>query len=279
MKKPSIFSLVIFILVDFVLSQGVSLRLQPEQGQTFNYLLLSEATMTQSAMGMEQVVFSKTESKFKYLIQNVSPNGNVEMLISIDTIKTSIKAQMPPMDTTLSFPIAFKFKQVHDKYWKLLNYEIIEGGEIQIPMGGGTRRIDKRNYTFSLVFPQDELTPGKSWSFSYSDTSSAEEGKTIVKTSGKYTFEGVEEKLGLKCARLKLDANLSLSGSGTIQGMNYGLEGEGKNKGTVWVEVKSGMIVYSEMDTEMDMAMGISGQVEMTMPMTQKVKSTLSLIK
>jgi hypothetical protein len=279
MKKSSIFSLVIFILVELGFSQGVSLRLQPRQGQTFNYLLLSEATMTQSAMGMEQVVFSKTESKFKYLIQNVSPNGNVEMLISIDTIKTSIKTQMPPMDTTLSFPIAFKFKQVHDKYWKLLNYEIIEGGEIQIPMGGGTRRIDKRNYTFSLVFPQDELTPGKSWSFSYSDTSSAEEGKTIVKTSGKYTFEGVEEKLGLKCARLKLDANLSLSGSGTIQGMNYGLEGEGKNKGTLWVEVKSGMIVYSEMDTEMDMAMGISGQVEMTMPMTQKVKSTLSLIK
>jgi hypothetical protein len=100
-----------------------------------------------------------------------------------------------------------------------------------------------------------------------------------LSTNGKYTFEGVEEKLGLKCARLKLDANLSLSGSGTIQGMNYGLEGEGKNKGTLWVEVKSGMIVYSEMDTEMDMAMGISGQVEMTMPMTQKVKSTLSLIK
>ncbi len=278
MKKSSITLLALFILVEFLFSQDVSLRLQPEQGQTFNYSLLSEATTTQSAMGMEQVVFSKTESKFKYFIQSISPNGDVEILISIDTIKTSVKTQMPPMDTTFSFPVAFKFKQVHDKYGKLLNYEIIEGGEIQIPMGG-TRKIDKRNYTFSLIFPQDELTPGKSWSFSYSDTTTSEEGKTIVKTNGKYTFEGVEEKIGLKCARLKLDADLSISGSGTIQGINYGLEGEGKNKGTIWVEVKSGMIVYSEMDTEMDMAMGISGQVEMTMPITQKVKSTLSLIK
>ncbi|CUS96220.1 hypothetical protein [Candidatus Chrysopegis kryptomonas] len=91
-------------------------------------------------------------------------------------------------------------------------------------------------------------------------------------------FNGIEEKNGIKCAKLNLDANLSISGQGTIQGMNYGLEGEGKSVGDLWVDLKTGLVVHSETETEMEMAMGITGQVEMTLPMNQKFKSIVSLL-
>lgn len=278
MEKLYFYIALFFILCSQLFSQQVTLKFQPEKGKVLTYLLLSDGTVTQSAMGMEQIVNSKTESKYSYLIQDVSPVGNVEVIISVDTIKTNVKSQMPPLDTTFVVPLGFKFKQTLDKYGKVVSFEILEMKELQLP-GGASRRIDRRSYSHPVVFPEKSISPGEEWSFSYTDTNETEEGKTISKVSGKYTFNGVEDKNEIKCAKLILDANVSVSGQGIIQGMNYGLEGEGKNIGTLWIDLNSGNLVYMETDTEMEMAMGISGQVEMTIPMTQRFKTVISLLK
>ncbi len=276
MKKSYFHIVLFFIFCSQIFSQQVTLRFQPEKGEVLNYFLLSDGTVIQSAMGMEQVVNSKTETKYSYFIQDVSPKGDVEIIISIDTIKTNVKSQLPPLDTTFIIPLGLKFKQTLDKYGKVVNFETIEMKELQLP-GGVSRRIDKRSYAHPVVFPEKNISPGEEWTFSYTDTSATEDGKVVSKTSGKYTFKGVEDKNGIKCAKLAVDANISVSGQGVIQGMNYGLEGEGKNIGTLWIDLKSGTLVHMETDTEMEMAMGISGQVEMTMPMTQKFKTIISL--
>ncbi len=278
MKKSLLFIALFFIFCSQIFSQQVTLRFQPEKGKVLNYLLLSDGTMIQSAMGMEQVMNSKTETKYTYFIQNISPNGDVEIIISIDTIKTSVKSQSPPLDTTFIIPLGSKFKQTLDKYGKVVNFETIEMKELQLP-GGVSRRIDKRSYSHPVVFPEKNISPGEEWTFSYTDTSATEDGKVIEKVSGKYTFKGIEGKNGIRCAKLAIDANVSVSGQGVIQGMNYGLEGEGKNIGTLWIDLNSGALVHMETDTEMEMAMGISGQVEMTMPITQRFKTVVSLSK
>ncbi len=277
MKKIT-FLLDVYFCVQIVFSQQVKLMFQPEKGSNLNYLLLGEGTTTQSMMGMEQVVNSKTEARYSYLIQEVLPNGDVEIVVSIDTVKTNVKATQALFDTTFVIPVGFKFKQILDKYGKSKKFEILEMKEFQLP-GGMGRGIAKRNYSHSVIFPEKELKRGDSWDFSYDDSTSAEAGKTFWKVKGKYTFEGIEDKNGVRCAKLNLDANFSISGQGVIRGMNYGLEGEGKNVGTIWVDVKTGVVVHSEVNTEIEMAMGISGQVEMAMPMTQKFKTTVSLLK
>ena len=277
MKKIILLTLIAVLYFQLLHSQEVTLRFQPQKGQTFTYSLLSEGTVTQSAMGMEQVVSSKTEARYSYFIQNVTPDGNVELIVSVDTVKTKVKTPMPGLDTTLVLPLGFRFKQILDKYGKSVSFEIIESKEVQLP-GGMSRRIDKRNYSHSVVFPEKSVKVGDLWDFAYTDTTAGDEGKTIVKTSGKYVFNGIEEKNGVKCAKLNLNANFSLSGQGVIQGMNYGLEGDGKSVGDLWVDLGTGLVVHSETETEMNMAMGITGQVEMTFPMNQKFKSIISLL-
>lgn len=265
------------LLFQFLHAQEIRLRFQPQKGQTFTYFLLTEGTVTQSIMGMQQVVNSKTEARYSYFVQDVAPDGNVELIISVDTVKTRVGASITGFDTVFVLPFGFKFKQVLDKYGRAVSFEVVEMRELQLP-GGMSRRIDKRNYSHSVVFPEKSIKAGDSWDFAYTDTASGDEDKTIVKASGKYVFNGIEEKNGIKCAKLNLDANLSISGQGTIQGMNYGLEGEGKSVGDLWVDLKTGLVVHSETETEMEMAMGITGQVEMTLPMNQKFKSVVSLL-
>ncbi len=278
MKKSFILIVFSLIFCSQIFSQQITLRFQPEKGKVLNYLLLVDGTLTQSAMGMEQVVNSKTEGKYSYFIQNVSPKGDVDIIITVDTIKTSVKSQMSLLDTTFVIPLGLKFKQTLDKYGKIVSFETIEMKELQLP-GGAERRIDKRNYSHPVVFPEKNVSLGDEWTFSYTDTNATEDGKVISKTTGKYKFNGVEEKNGVRCAKLGIDANISVSGQGVIQGMNYGLEGDGKSMGTLWIDLNRGTLVHMETDTEMEMAMGISGQVEMVMPMTQKFKTVVTLSK
>lgn len=268
----------LFFFLQFLYSQEVLLRFQPEKGKNFVYFLSSEGVLTQSAMGMEQVVNSKTETKFSYFIQDVSPAGNIEMIILVDTIKTGVKTQTPPLDTNFIIPIHLKLKQVLDKYGKGISLEVLEMKEIGLPMGV-SRRVDKRTYSHTVVFPERKVSKGESWDFSYTDTTSNEGGQTVVKAQGQYTFDGVERVNDVECARLILNSNFSISGQGVFQGMNYGLEGEGKSIGKIWVDLKSGLLVRSETTSEIETAMGISGQVEMTIPMNQKITTIVSLVK
>ncbi|MFN3135510.1 MAG: hypothetical protein ACK44H_08075 [Candidatus Kryptonium sp.] len=267
-----------FILSQFLYSQEVLLRFQPEKGKNFVYYLSSEGVLTQSAMGMEQVVNSKTETKFSYFIQDVSPEGNIEMIISVDTIKTGVRAQTPPLDTSFVVPIHLKLKQVLDKYGKGISFEVVEMKDSKL-LGMSGRGIDKRSYSHTVVFPERKISKGDTWDFSYIDTTSNESGQTVVKARGRYTFDGVEKINDIECARLILSSNFAISGQGVIQGMNYGLEGEGKNIGKIWVDLKSGLLVRSETVSEIETAMGISGQVEMTIPMSQKITTIVSLAK
>lgn len=278
MRKSFSLLALVFILTQFLLSQEILLRYQPEKGRKFAYSLLTEGIINQTVMGIEQVINLNTAMRVYYLVQNVTSDGNVELIISIDTIKTKMKTQTLQMDTTLVLPVGFKFRQIVDKFGKGISFEIIEIKQQNLP-SGFEERLDKRSYTHSVIFPEKKIKPNDSWSFSYIDTTINELGQAIVKTNGKYTFEGVETVNQIKCARLKLDANFLISGQGTIQDMKYGIEGEGKNIGTLWVDLATGIVVRSDTNSEIEMAMGMKGQVEMTLPMSQKMRTVLNLIR
>ncbi|MCS7229236.1 MAG: DUF6263 family protein [Candidatus Kryptonium sp.] len=254
------------------------LRYQPEKGKKFAYSFSTDGTITQTVMGVEQTINLNTKMTIHYLVQNIASNGNVELIISVDTIETRMKTQVLQMDTTLILPVGFKFRQVIDKFGRGVSFEILEIKQQRLLSGFG-ENLDKRQYTHAVIFPERKIKPNDSWNFSYADTTISDEGQAIVKTSGKYTFEGIETVNQIRCARLKVDANFAISGQGTIQGMKYGLEGEGKNVGTLWVDLGTGIVVRSDTNAEIETAMGIKGQIEMTLPMSQRMRTVLNLIR
>lgn len=275
MRKPFILTVIFFVFCSQIFSQQVTLRFQPEKGKVFKYLISIDGTITQSKMGKEQVTNSKTEGRYSYFVQNVSPKGDVEIIVSIESIKTSIKSQ--DTDTTFSVPLGLKAKQTLDKYGKIVKFEIIEMGNLKSPEEV-EKRIDKRMYSRYILFPEKSISPGDEWAFSYTDTNTTPGAmEQIMKTTGKYKFNGVEEKNGIRCAKLSVDENISLSGQSTAYGISF--EGEGKSKGTLWIDLKSGVLVHMETDTEMKTTMGISGPIQMKFPSTQKLKTVVTLSK
>jgi hypothetical protein len=71
---------------------------------------------------------------------------------------------------------------------------------------------------------------------------------------------------------MKIVSNISSEGSTSMQGMEFQIEGTGKIVGTVWVEVKTGVIFEEEGVNNTQLTLALSGPQSMTIPIVQEMK-------
>jgi hypothetical protein len=64
-----------------------------------------------------------------------------------------------------------------------------------------------------------------------------------------------------------------------MQGMDFYIEGTGVQKGIVYIDIKTGLVIKEEITTENAMIMALSGQQNMTIPITQKFTVNRNLTK
>jgi hypothetical protein len=70
---------------------------------------------------------------------------------------------------------------------------------------------------------------------------------------------------------------MNLKGIGTQMGMEMEMEGTGKNEGYFYYDPGTFMVVSSEDQSEMEINVSVTGPQNMTIPMTQSVKTMVTL--
>jgi hypothetical protein len=88
-----------------------------------------------------------------------------------------------------------------------------------------------------------------------------------------YTLSGKEMVNGKEFLKINYSGNMTINGKGTQMGMEMFIEGTGKNEGFSYYDSKTNMIVSSDENTEMNMNIAVSGPQNMTIPMTQSIKT------
>jgi hypothetical protein len=63
-----------------------------------------------------------------------------------------------------------------------------------------------------------------------------------------------------------------------MMGMDVFIEGKGKLRGTIYFDDKAGLVVKEEGQNDTDLTAAITGQQNMTIPMTQSAKVTRTLM-
>lgn len=274
--KKSLLALLL-LLVKFLQAQEVLLGFKPEGQKNFGYVVVSEGTLSQSVMGVEQSVYVRTETRYSYFIRNASKSDDVEILVFVDTIKAKISTKPSRGDTIVTVLPAVRFKQVLDKFGRRKSFEVFKGEGESFPEDLLRETINPL-YLYGVIFPDKKVKVGDNWDIFLIDTVSIEGGKAVVKTQGKCVYAGVEE-IGLrKCAKLNVETNFSISGRGTLQGVGYRFEGQGKNIGILFVDLKSGLPVHSDNDTEVEFTTGDIESGEAKMFTIQKIRTVAKLI-
>jgi hypothetical protein len=79
-------------------------------------------------------------------------------------------------------------------------------------------------------------------------------------------------KDGKSVYKISYKSSLELAGTGKQMNMDLFLEGTGEVTGLIYFDPAASITVYAEGNTEMNSTVTVSGQQNMSIPMTQKVK-------
>ena len=101
----------------------------------------------------------------------------------------------------------------------------------------------------------------------------------IYKRNLEYTVLAREKKGNRDCLKIDFKGTMEITGKMKQMGMDMVLEGSGEVSGTVWFDPAAGLLIEDQNINIIEMTMALTGQAQMTIPMTQKVNSTQKLIE
>ncbi|RMF58325.1 MAG: hypothetical protein D6743_17805 [Calditrichaeota bacterium] len=256
--------------------QGYRLVYKMNKGDTLKYSQSSEMEQVQEMMGTEQKVGSTSDTAIKLVCENRGANGDLTLVMTYESFKVAVTSAV--LDSTFDNPGGIVGKRV--KKFVRPNGDQIKSVELDSIKILPVNRGFSSEQEFLPNLPDEALEMGKPVTRSDVDTSHTLGGTTVVTSEVQYTLLGKEAKAGYDCVKLGLKGTVDIDGSGKLpQGFELFFEGDGSIEGTIYFAPKEGILVSSENKTDIEMTAALKGQQNMTIPITQSVKSTLNLIK
>jgi len=238
-------------------------------GKTYVQHTDLKQNITQSMGGQEMKMQLDLNSDNEFVVENVLQDGNATMLVSL--LNASVHSVGMGKDTTMKFnDLKEKSRMVFSTNGKTVSSTKVDSGNIAGLMG----TLDQFAKLASL--PGKTVKIGEKWQDKTVENRNASGGNPFdaeIVNNTEYTLVGKETKDGKEYYKIAFKGTLTINGKGNQMGMEMFLEGTGVVEGFNYFDPKTTMVVYAEGNTEMDMNISISGQQNMTIPMTQSMKA------
>jgi hypothetical protein len=256
--------------------EGIQLVYKLEKGKSYVYETKADIQSAQTVMGNEVSATINSYSKLRLIVEDVDNEGNMTLTSSFDSV--AVKIHSPQMDSTMVNPFGIAGKRAKDfvsRYGKTVKTTTIDS--VAIPMNLGIRRVS--GSTAFTDFGENAVKVGDSWDRTKTDTVDQMGGKMVVTSKITYTLLGSVDTLGYDCHKISTKGTTSFEGKGISMGMNMFIEGTGTVSGTVYFAPKEGMLVQSETSSQQKLTATMTGQQNMTIPISQTVKLTTTCVK
>ncbi len=247
-----------------------------QKGQTHLYRSVSANDITQEMQGQEMKSTNDARSVVRFVVDNVTNDGSMVLVVSADSMFNRTKNVY--MDTTISMKnmIGKRVKLTIDKSGKVQSREILDS--LQYDLAGMNTRTPQREVMNVLVLPQKDLKVGDKWTDSKNDTVDVGTGKMVNTTDMEYALVGTEARSGHQCLKIAYTGKVVTSGKMNRMGMDLFTEGTGKITGTLYFDHAKGILVSDESARDIESTIAVTGQQNMTIPMTTSSKSTVELL-
>lgn len=279
MKKYVALLLLSLTVVAFA-QNGTPLRYVYEMGKTYNYAITAENNVTMEMQGREMVNEMTQNAKLAIVPQSLAADGNYTCWLSFPEM--SIKVKNFRMDTTIVMTelLNKRAEIVQTPRGKVISTKMIDSLKIgnnmmMMQLGSEPTALFKR---VLINMPAEPVVAGGSWTETEVDTINQGGMKIAITPNLTFSALGEEERGGYQCLKVAFKGTLNLNGSGSQQGMNLVLEGEGTQEGTLYFAQAQGVLVAAESISDQEMTIAITGAANMTMPQSISTKSSLTLI-
>lgn len=254
--------------------ESYKLKYNFKEGKTYSFLNTLDGNFTQEAMGREMKISLNGRYNVKMTVEKVN-GGKANVITTLDSGKISSKN--PMKDTTISLaPFAGKRTMM-----TLLQDGSIESTKIVDTIKMFNLQGFSQNNLVRLVrLPAEEVKAGVPWSITTNDTiDMMGSGKMLNTINSTYTIVGKEKIKGHNCLKVSYTGDVKNSGKAQIMGMDFVIEGAGKIAGDFFFDPVMGMAIKNDGTMDNEMTLAASGQQNMIIPITQSMKTTISLVE
>lgn len=277
--------LLILVLAACKTSDKLALKLNYEKGKKYYYTSTTEQTTDQTFMGQSITNSTKTVTGYIYEITDINADGNYLVKITYDKVETDRKTptKSPLPDDFLkgfSFDMVVtpkgKVKEIHgmdkilDKAMAAVMPDSAKDATTDATMKPvmdmlksqyNDKNMGSMMEQMTNYFPDGDVEVGDTW-----ENSASVNMFVSMKINSTYKVTDVNGNV----AKLDVDSKITTGDGPGIMGMK--MEIEGTQKGTTEIDTKTGLVVKSVTNQELDGKINMMG---MSMPM--KIKSTITV--
>ena len=262
---------ILFISGSLCAQESVNLKYGFATGKKFLQNTQLTLNQNQNMGGQEIKVFSESKTKTSFVVDSVDPDEKATVLVS--ALDLSVHSIVMGKDTTMQFnDLKDKSRVVFSNTGKSLSTAQVDSSQAG-PM------VNQLDFGRLRSVPGKPVKVGEKWIEKDTATKKASAGNPIavdVASETEYTLVGKETKDGREYSKVTFTGTMNLNGKGNMMGMEMFLEGTGKSQGFYFFDPGLSMIVYNEEDTELNMNVAVSGPQNMSIPMTQSMKTVVT---
>jgi len=254
---------------------GLILKYRMDPGQSLKYKNETEANQYMEVMG--QSIDVDTQRTMMLTMTSKGIQGeNLLLGVTIDTASLNINGPQGSMTPDMSEVEGESFDMTINSIGEEID---VSGAKaLQFEVEGTARDLSA---DFQMFFPDFAGTPvkmGDTWTTS--GTLDIDEGNNQIKINleSVNTLDGFEVVDGYECVRIKADVTGTMEGEGEAQGMSLVMDGKGEGTDTWYFAYKEGILVKVISEFYLDGNIDVTS-ANMSIPMQQEMKMTLSLIK
>jgi len=258
-------------------------------GFILNYRLAPDGvwkyqSTSNQAMNMEQMgrtIETDTKSVTHYTVKGkgLDEQKNLLATVFIDTMSIVTKGMGRENKPDLSAFIGKSFGLTFSSDGKELEFPGADSLTVDFGMmGGGKQNV--RSFFRSIVpdLPKNPIKIGETWT-DKDTTTMKQSGMDInINVESINTLEAKETVADIECFKITTKSKGTLDGEGQQMGMDLTFEGDLEGKSTWYFAYKKGIFVKSSSENFMEGTIAVSGQTNMTMPITQETKAEVELV-
>jgi hypothetical protein len=258
-------------------AQTLTLQLQAPYSAVYSFTASIESLQDMGGMGA-MTVNTSVESQLR-----LESAQNARDTLTLTWHMEGTKVSGIPtggMDTTMKLaPIAARLTLLRNGtvvHQQWLDTSGLAGGEMFGQGGMLSGLVQGTSHPWKIEFPAKPITVGESWEIAHTDTlDRSGKGSSVRSAKATYRLEALVDTLGTRCARIRSTTQFEFSVQQQTQYGTVSVQGTGTARGVAYVEVKSGFLVARQEDSESQMEMAFSGQIEMVGSMQQSLQYRL----
>jgi hypothetical protein len=266
---------IVFAMINFQAGaqEKFSLSYKMEKGKTYRFKQDNKIESTQEMGGQEMKMIADENSTIIYDVLDVSPEGLMSIIYKYENTKLKMKGM--GRDTTMD---------LKNMQGKKIHAELAKNGRVTKETKADTTKEAKSSPSLNMFanaslprLPEQSVGIGEKWSGITSDTTHSDEGMVVYKKNIEYTLSGKEQKGTHDCLKINFKGTLEMNGTMKQMGMDIAMEGTGETSGSFWFDAVSGLLIEDGTITTIEETLALTGQQQMTIPMSQRVTSSKTL--